>query len=699
MRKSKKERKKSAKNKFKKSSFLERLGDITGFNKLRAKVQPFYHPKPKELIELEKWHAENPVLKDFAYRVPDNYKKPSLYHPAYLGKKGNITPDIDISQDLNDKGKGYTYSAEDDKPKVPVDDINKSHRNDFDIKSNIQDFIGNTKVLPAGNILFAQNDNTLEVLLFAKAGMRGEHARLNDDSEQNRTRKLRSDAKKRSRFKASDTDQPNKEQHGNPNWHWAHLLPVGYHGSEGDERLGIKWWGEDNTTFGGGNGKMSIFEAKQQKRTEGFYWLTRIEKVDGERGSFGMQKSGVRWIYEIYNKSGELIDSELIEHTFEYRTEEENRWSPTNADTSWSWNFGIDNQVVGVEDSEENESDNDDDIMSDYVYSTDRFYFESKEPDLVVSFGINKAGNHVKADLSSPDACHCIYCGTTGSGKSVQVVSIMSQLMQHNTPQQVQFIGIDPKMTEFSPYKNHPYWAVNPILDTNEASMLARFALMVSETRSAMFTEIGVKNLDEYNKWVEENKEQAEAKQFGFLPHLFLMTDEFASLMTQNRQENEDTFNRIAAECRAQGVHAHLATQRPSIDVITGTLKNNFPAKCGLSMGSAVDSSTLMEVEPDGINPHQLKGRGDNILKQNNGTRERCQGYFFSNKDVELINTFTKTMYYGVVEKEITEKGVTEKRIVPDESKAQQVKYKRDLVRAGLAEKDGNTYTLLKKAG
>ena len=80
---------------------------------------------------------------------------------------------------------------------------------------------------------------------------------------------------------------------------------------------------------------------------------------------------------------------------------------------------------------------------------------------------------------------------------------------------------------------------------------------------------------------------------------------EFASLMAQNRQENEDIFNRIAAEGRAQGIHAHLATQRPSVDVITGTMKNNFPCKCGLSMGSYNDSSTLMEVDENDINPHQ----------------------------------------------------------------------------------------------
>ena len=696
MSKKKQEQKKRLKHKSKIASALEKISQKTGLDKIRAKFQPFYHPKPKELIDLEKWHAENQVLKDFAYRVPDNYKKPSLYHPAYLGKKGKITPDIDISKDLNDKGKGYFYSAEDDKPKVPVDDINKSHRNDFDIRSNIKDFIGNTKALPVGNILFSQNDNTLEVLLFAKAGMRGEHARLNDQSRQDKARKLRADARKQSRFKPNGKDQPNKNSYGHPNWVWAHLLPVGYHGSEGDERLGVKWWGEDNSYDNNGNGKMSDFEEIQQKRTEGFYWLTRLEKIDGDSSGLFGTISGVRWIYEIYNKSGELIDNLAIEHTFPYRNEEENKWSAENSDSPWSWNFGIDARAGGVADDE---SDDDDDIMSDYVYSTDKFYFESKEPDLVVSFGVNKDGKHVRANLASPDACHCIYCGTTGSGKSVQVVSIMSQLMQHNTPQQIQFVGIDPKMTEFGPYKDHPYWAINPILDTNEASMLARFALMVSETRSAMFSEIGVKDLDGYNKWVEDNKEQAEAKQFGFLPHLFLMTDEFASLMTQNRQENEDTFNRIAAECRAQGVHAHLATQRPSVDVITGTLKNNFPAKCGLSMGSAVDSSTLMEVEPDDINPHQLKGQGDNILKMNNGTRQRCQGYFFDKPDVDLINNFTKVMYYGVVEKEITENGVTEIRIVPDESKAQQVKYKRDLVRAGLAEKTGNTYTLLKKVG
>lgn len=670
-----------------------------GLQATRAMFQPYYNPKPKELIELEKWHKENPVLKDYVYKIPENYKKPSLYHPAYLGKKGQTEVDRDVSKDLNDKGKGYTYSAEDDKPKVPIYDLNKTHRSDFDIKSNIQDFIGNHDRLPVGNILFSQNDNSMEVLLFAKAGMRGEFARLNDQDEQNRVRKLRADARKKSRFKPADTDQPNKNVHGHPNWVWAHLLPVGYHGSEGDERLGVKWWGEDNSTYNGGNGFMSKFENRQQQRTEGFYWLTRIEKVDGESGNmFGGSVSGVRWIYEIYSQTGDLLESDAIEHSFTYKHESENRWDDRNSNNQWSWNFGIDYRDTTTVTEEEEEEIDENDIMADYVYSTERFQFESKEPDLVVSFGVNSDGNPIKVDLASSDACHLLYCGTTGSGKSVQVVSVISQLMQHNTPQQVQFVGIDPKMTEFGVYKDNPYWAVNPILDTTEASMLSRFALMVSETRSAMFVEIGVKNLDAYNNWVANNKEEAEKRQFGFLPHLFLMTDEFASLMTQNRQENEDTFNRIAAECRAQGVHAHLATQRPSVDVITGTLKNNFPAKCGLRMGSAVDSSTLMEVIDTDVNPHQLKGQGDNILVTAS-IRERSQGYYFSDKDVKHINQFSMVNYYGVVENTKIIDGQQVTVLEPDISKATQIKYKRDLVRAGLAEKEGNTYTLIKKVG
>lgn len=655
----------------------------------RKMFEPYFYTKPQELIDLEEWRKENPIFKDNVFELPKNYQKPSLYHPAYLGKKGAIEADIK-NVSLNDDGNGYSYHAKDDAPQIPVKDINPSHDNKFNIFDNIGDYINNTDKLPVNSIIFAQNDNTFEALMFTGAGRRYHFSRENGKEEEKRPRQLRANARNKSRIKAIDP-HIKKNRNGHDDWQWAHFFPVGYYGSEGDERLGVRWWGEDNI------GAQKQFEDRQDKHKDGFYWLTRIEKVDGEVTEAGMfsggsdiQHSGLRWIAKTYSKDGELLDEMKVEHFVDYRVEEENIWNP-ECENAWTWNFGIDQDVVSASSTEEDEEEDgvdDNDIYSDYYYSTERLYFESKEADLVVSFGNDSNGNPVKVDLASPEACHVIFCGTTGSGKSVELVSIISQLMIHNTPQQVQFVGIDPKMTEFAVYKDSPYFAVNPILDTNEASMLSRFALMVSETRSAMFAEIGVKNLTEYNEWVENNKAEAEEKKFGYLPHLFLLTDEFASLMAQNRQENEDTFNRIAAECRAQGVHALLATQRPSVDVITGTMKNNFPAKCGLSMGSSVDSSTLMEVEENDINPHQLKGRGDNILKTQN-RRVRSQGYFFSQRDVTHINDFNKVNYFGVIRED--------DKIVPDISKSKMVKYKRELVRAGLAEQNGNTYTLIKK--
>lgn len=695
--------KKIKKHKLKIQLIKDRLS--TPINYFRKTFEPYFYTKPQELTNLEKWVDENPVFKDYVYQLPENYQKPSLYHPAYLGKKGNT--EVDIPEDkigLNDTGAGLSYHAEGDEPKIPVKDINPLHKDEFDILTNISDFISNKSKLPANSIVFAQNHNTMEALMFTGGGRHDFYSRQYDKKQQKIDRIRRSDAKKDSRIKVIDkmiNTKTGKTSDGRKytyeDWQWTHFFPVGYHGSEGDRRLGLRWWGEDN------QGVMANFENRQKKHEEGFYWLVRIERVDGETvveeqsatlfGEAGKSlsaktQSGIRWIAKTYSQKGDLLDEMTVEHLIPYMTESTNVWNPDYAD-SWIWSFGIDEVIEATvsEEEEANEVD-DNDIYSDYNYSTERFVFKSKEPSTVVSFGNDSNGNPVKVDLATPEACHVIFCGTTGSGKSVEVVSIISQLMAHNTPQQVQFVGIDPKMTEFAVYKDSPYFAVNPILDTNEASMLSRFALMVSETRSAQFAQIGVKNLDEYNKWIDENKAKAEKLKFGYLPHLFLLTDEFASLMAQNRQENEDTFNRIAAECRAQGVHALLATQRPSVDVITGTMKNNFPAKCGLSMGSSVDSSTLMEVEENDINPHQLKGRGDNILKTQN-RRVRSQGYFFSNDDVQHINLFNKVNYYGVVREG--------DKLVPDLSKARMINYKRELVRAGLAEKIDGVYTLVKK--
>lgn len=648
--------------------------------------EPYYYSKPNYLTELEKWIEDNPILKDYVYKIPDDYKKPSLYNPQYLGTKGEIDADIPLDKvGLNDTGNGINHYDEGDAPKVPIKNVNVNHDNNFSIMENLSDYIGNTDNLPVNTILYAQNENTLEVLMYSEASARNRFRRTNSEADEKRAQKFRSNASKKSRIMVSDANIENNKW-GHPNWAWTHLLPVGVHGSEGDRRLGIRWWNRDNF------GEIAQFENRQSDRQVGLYWLTRIERVDGETVGESMlgttTVSGIRWISKAFDKQGEILDEIKIEHIDYYREETENHWNADNPDSQWYWSYDIDDKPVSATADAEEEVNPDDDIFSDYSYSTERYYFKSKEPDLVVSFGNDGNGDPVKVDLSSPEACHCIFCGTTGSGKSVQVVSIISQLMLKNTPQQVQFVGIDPKMTEFAKYKDSPYWAVNPILDTNEASMLSRFALMVSETRSSMFAKIGVRNLSSYNKWITNHKEEAERLKFGFLPHLFLVTDEFASLMTQNRQENEDTFNRIAAECRAQGVHALLATQRPSVDVITGVMKNNFPAKCGLSMGSAVDSSTLMEVEENDINPHQLKGQGDNILKTQS-SRRRSQGYFFDDPDIDHINLFNQFNYYKPI--------IVNGKIVPDISKSTMIKYKRELVRAGIAEKTGNTYTMITK--
>lgn len=660
--------------------------------RIRQTIQPFYKPKPDELEYLEQWFKLNPELKDYVYQVPKDYKKPSLYHPAYLGKRGETEKDIE-NVELNCDSNGlYNYAYNGDEVRVPLRNINPNYLDSVNIFDNLDTYIGNLEELPVKGIIFSQNNEALEVMQFVPAGQRLFKRNTFDKSEDNKRTKVRANARKKSRVVPSD-----KSLRGN-RWEWAHLLPVGLHGSESDERLGITWWSEDNSGWKNetmptddSRGAQTQFENRWNNRDEGFYWLTRIVKYDD--GNY----AGLVWEYHIYDKLGNELDSLSLEHLEAYRDEKENPWSPTNSDSRWEWNFGIDHKTVAPPDEDLDLDEAEDDIMADYVYSTKPFGFKSKKADLVVSFGSNDEGVHILADLASPEACHCIYCGTTGSGKSVQVVSIISQLMIKNTPQQVQFIGIDPKMTEFGIYKKHPYFAFDPIIDVNSASMASRYALMVSETRSAMFVEVGAKNLDQYNEWVITHPKEAEKKQFGILPHLFLLTDEFASLMTTNREENEDSFNRIAAEGRAQGAHAHLATQRPSVDVIPGTMKNNFPAKCGLSMGSAVDSATLMEVKDDDINPHQLKGRGDNIL-QTQSIRARSQGYFFSPQDIEHINSFLCAMYYGVIQEYVPDTGVY--ILTPDFSKATQVNYKRDLIRAGLAELDehGNI-VLIKKKG
>lgn len=598
-----------------KNAIVEKTEErVTVIDKIRTYLLPYYHKKPDYLVSLEDTvveYAKNPP--DNVYFPPEGFRRPSLYHPLYL----NETP----------KGKSSpNYSEKDDKIQANITDVNPTHDNSVSIQKQLYDII-DAKIVPVGDIIYAQNDNTYEIMMHVQAGSR---SRFQRPADNNRATALRQKGRNNSRFKCLNDGMLDKE--AGETWAFCHFFPYGYAGSEGDERIGMRWWSRDNNTF------QSAYEKRMEELTQNFYWLVRIEKIDTP------SESGVSWDYYTYDEEGNRIDAMVgkMKHTVpnSMQSIEANVWSKERIGENWEWTFGVDTVEVAPEDDEI------DKLMENYVYYTDKISFESLVNKTMLVSGENEKGKLVQFDSAEPEGCHLLIAGTTGSGKSVEVTFIIMTLKAKGTPLDVQFCGIDPNKVEFAYFKHDPYWFAEPVDDVTKATYLTNFNVCVFEARGNMFKKIGVENLKSYNKWIEENKEEAERLQFGFQPHVYLVTDEFASLMLQARELNEPAFMRIAAEGRKFGVHAFLATQRPSVDVIRGTLKSNFPAKIGLRLNTQNDSGTLADFDPRNIAPHNLKGMGDNILVNQNG-EFRSQGGYVPKADVYHIQNSHKFIYFG----------------------------------------------------
>ncbi|HEN9012863.1 TPA: FtsK/SpoIIIE domain-containing protein [Streptococcus agalactiae] len=577
-------------------------------------LMPYYHDKPQELIDLEK-QAESYKINppDNVFIPPKGFRRPSLYHPMYL----NEVP----------KSKNNNYSEPDDKIKANIIDLNPEQDDSISIHKEIYNII-DAKVLPTGDLAYAQNNETYELLMHVQAGSRSRFQRAGE-ARANTLRKL---GRNKSRIKCTNDNMLDKNR--NEPWAFCHLIPVGYHGSEGDERIGIRWWGSDNNNW------QSEYEKRMEKLNQNYYWLIKIKKIETNN------ESGLGWDYYTYDENGELIDSmvDQMNHTVPNTTasEEANVWKKTTGGENWEWTFGVDEKTEINEDDEALQK-----AMDNYVYYPEYIGFESLVNKTVALSGEDDKGRLVSFDTAESEACHLLIAGTTGSGKSVEVVFIMETLKAKATPLDVQFAGVDPNKVEFAYYRHNPYWYAEPVDQVSKASLLTNHDVIVFEARANMFKKVGVENLKAYNKWVANNTEEAKRLQFGFLAHTYLVTDEFASLMLQAREMNEPPLLRIAAEGRKYGTHAFLATQRPSVDVIRGTLKSNFPAKIGLRLNNSNDSGTLAELDNHGINPHDLKGMGDNILMTQNG-RFRSQGVYVSKDDVKYMANCHKYIYFGL---------------------------------------------------
>jgi len=246
---------------------------------------------------------------------------------------------------------------------------------------------------------------------------------------------------------------------------------------------------------------------------------------------------------------------------------------------------------------------------------------------MVIALGKGAGGEAVAADLTRMP--HLLIAGATGSGKTVCLNAIICSLLLHNTPDEVLFLMIDPKRVELTPYNSIPHLAAPVIVETEKAINTLRWLSQEMDRRYKVMASAGVRNIDAYNK---------NRKGMDRMPYLVLIIDELADLMmTGNSSEVEHNLCRLAQLARATGIHLVVATQRPSVDVITGLIKANFPTRISFAVTSQVDSRTIL----DTVGAEKLLGKGDMLYMPTDSDKpKRLQGCYVSDPEVERLVYF-----------------------------------------------------------
>lgn len=246
---------------------------------------------------------------------------------------------------------------------------------------------------------------------------------------------------------------------------------------------------------------------------------------------------------------------------------------------------------------------------------------------LTVSLGLDVSGAPVVADIAKMP--HVLIAGTTGSGKSVMVNSFISSLLFRASPSEIKFILVDPKRVELTGYNGIPHLMTPVIVEVDKIVASLKWALAEMDRRYKIFAERGVRNIDGYN----------ELAGFQALPYIVILVDELADLMSYAPVEVEDAVARLAQMARATGIHLVIATQRPSVDVITGLIKANVPCRIAFNVSSMIDSRVILDTP----GAEKLLGRGDMLyIPPDQAKPTRIQGAFISDKDVKKLVDFLK---------------------------------------------------------
>ncbi len=262
--------------------------------------------------------------------------------------------------------------------------------------------------------------------------------------------------------------------------------------------------------------------------------------------------------------------------------------------------------------------------------------FSAAKSNLTVALGRDIAGKPVFADLSKMP--HLLIAGTTGSGKSVCTNSMIQSILYKSSPEEVRMLLIDPKQVEFGIYNGIPHLLVPVVTDPRKAAGALGWAVTEMLKRYQMFAENNVRDISSYNEMARKTDN------IRPLPLILIVIDELADLMMSAANEVEDAIVRLAQMARAAGMHLVIATQRPSVDVITGLIKANIPSRLALTVASAVDSRTIL----DGGGAEKLLGKGDMLFAPVGMSKPmRIQGCFVSNKEVERVVDFLKDTQNG----------------------------------------------------
>ncbi|MGE6412601.1 DNA translocase FtsK [Planococcus kocurii] len=253
--------------------------------------------------------------------------------------------------------------------------------------------------------------------------------------------------------------------------------------------------------------------------------------------------------------------------------------------------------------------------------------FEESDSPLEAALGLDLTGKPVTLDLRKMP--HGLIAGATGSGKSVCINSLLVSLLYKSSPRDLKLLLIDPKMVELAPYNHIPHLVSPVITDVKAATASLKWAVEEMERRYQLFAHSGVRDISRYNKLVKEKGDYVQ-----HLPYILIVIDELADLMMMSPSDVEDSICRIAQKARACGIHLVIATQRPSVDVITGLIKSNIPTRIAFSVSSQVDSRTIL----DSQGAERLLGRGD-MLYLGNGMSapNRLQGTFVTDDEIEKV--------------------------------------------------------------